>query len=215
MDLSVFLTLSELVGTIAFAVSGVLVAKKQKLDLFGAVVLGLFTAVGGGVLRDILLGNTPPVMFRKPVYAMTALVTSSIVFYIEKRSRLMEDSAKMVFVLNVADTVGLGVFAVSGTEMVLHSGHRENLFLALFVGVITAVGGGMIRDMLAGRVPIVMRKRIYAVAALLGAALYYLLRDRGKLGIFAAELITVAVVGLIRFAAIHYQLNLPSFDEKD
>ena len=212
MDLSLFLYLSELAGTVAFAVSGVLTAKKQKLDVFGAVVLGLTTAVGGGALRDILLGYNPPVMFRKPVYAITAIITSLIVFYVEKSSRLLEDSGKMMLSLNIADTIGLGVFAASGTEKVLGTVYCENTFLAIFVGTITAVGGGILRDMLAGTIPVVMRKRVYAVAAMLGSLIYYLLRFRVGLPVSAAELISIAAISGIRFLAIRYLWNLPSFE---
>ena len=212
MDLSLFLYLSELAGTVAFAVSGVLTAKKQKLDVFGAVVLGLTTAVGGGALRAILLGYNPPVMFRKPVYAITAIITSLIVFYVEKSSRLLEDSGKMMLSLNIADTIGLGVFAASGTEKVLGTVYCENAFLAIFVGTITAVGGGILRDMLAGTIPVVMRKRVYAVAAMLGSLIYYLLRFRVGLPVSAAELISIAAISGIRFLAIRYPWNLPSFE---
>lgn len=215
MDLSLFLYLSELAGTVAFAVSGVLTAKKQKLDVFGAVVLGLTTAVGGGALRDILLGYNPPVMFRKPVYAITAIITSLIVFYVEKSSRLLEDSGKMMLSLNIADTIGLGVFAASGTEKVLSTVYCENAFLAIFVGTITAVGGGILRDMLAGTIPVVMRKRVYAVAAMLGSLIYYLLRFRVGLPVSAAELISIASISGIRFLAIRYLWNLPSFEGRE
>ena len=211
MDLSLFLYLSELAGTVAFAVSGVLTAKKQRLDLFGAVVLGLTTAVGGGAVRGILLGYNPPVMFRKPVYAITAIITSLIVFLIEKKSRLLEDSQKLVLALNVADTIGLGVFAASGTEKVLGTVYCENMFLAAFVGTVTAVGGGILRDMLAGTIPVVMRRRVYAVAALLGSLIYYVLRFHADLPVSAAELISIGAICGIRFLAIRHLWNLPSF----
>ncbi len=210
-----FLMISELLGTVAFSVSGVLVAKKQKLDLFGAVVLGVTTAVGGGVIRDILLGKTPPIMFRDPVYALTALITSILIFMIEKHSVLLEGSGKMINVLNVADTIGLGVFAVSGTNMVILSSHASNAFLAVFVGTLTAVGGGILRDMLAGTIPVVMRKRIYAVAAIIGALLYYILRYLLRLPELVSELVSVGVVAGVRFLAIHYLWNLPSFSDQE
>lgn len=213
MILEYFLFLTELVGTIAFSVSGVLTAKRQKLDLFGALVLGMVTATGGGVLRDILMGHTPPVMFQRPVYAALALVTALAAFHIEKKSQLLEDSRKAVYLLNAADTIGLAVFAVSGTETVIASARDDNMFLAVFVGVITAVGGGILRDILAGRIPVVMRRRVYAVAALIGAVLYYLLRQTFGIQLFIAEVISIAVIGLIRFLAIHYLWNLPGFEE--
>ena len=214
MNFSVFLLISELLGTVAFSVSGVLVAKKQKLDLFGAIVLGVTTAVGGGALRDILLGNTPPVMFRHPVYALTALITAVVIFLIEKHSRLLEESDKVARVLNAADTIGLGVFAVSGTNMAILSAHKGNMFLAVFVGTMTAVGGGILRDMLAGTIPVVMRKRIYAVAAILGAVLYYILRAVLKLPEPVSEVLSILVVAGLRFLAIHFMWNLPSFSDQ-
>ena len=214
MNFSVFLLISELLGTVAFSVSGVLVAKKQKLDLFGAIVLGVTTAVGGGALRDILLGNTPPVMFRHPVYALTALITAVVIFLVEKHSRLLEESDKVARVLNAADTIGLGVFAVSGTNMAILSAHKGNMFLAVFVGTMTAVGGGILRDMLAGTIPVVMRKRIYAVAAILGAVLYYILRAVLKLPEPVSEVLSILVVAGLRVLAIHFMWNLPSFSDQ-
>ena len=211
MDISMFFLLSELLGTIAFSISGVLVAKKQKLDLFGAIVLGVTTAVGGGAIRDILLGNTPPIMFRDPIYALTALITAIVIFLIERHSGFLEGSGKRMALLNIADTIGLGVFAVSGTNMVLLSARASNAFLALFVGTLTAVGGGILRDMLAGTIPVVMRKRVYAVAAIIGSALYYFLRHAFGVPELPSELASVAVVSAVRFLAIHYELNLPSF----
>ncbi len=215
MSLNVFLLISELIGTAAFAISGVLVAKKQKLDLFGAIVLGLTTAVGGGAIRDILLGYTPPIMFRDPIYAAVAAVTSLLAFALEKHSRVLEDSRKLSIILNTADTIGLGVFAASGINMVISSRYGGNAFLAIFVGTITAVGGGILRDVLAGQIPMVLRKRIYAVAAILGSCLYYALRHIFHLQIYTAEICCIGSICIIRYMAIRHLWNLPAFDGDD
>ena len=214
MYFSVFLFVTELIATAAYAVSGVIAAKKRNLDLFGTVFTGVAAAVGGGVIRDLLLGNTPPVMFTKPVYALTAIPVSLIGFFIEKRSRLFEDEGVVTQILNAADTFGLGIFAVTGTHMAAFSEHGDNLFLALFVGMTTAVGGGILRDLLTGQIPLVLRKRIYAVAALVGAFLYYAFRIWLKMPLVLSELIVIAVVTLIRYLAIRYRWNLPAFEEK-
>lgn len=202
------ITVTEILGTVAFAISGAMVAVKKRMDILGVIVLGVITAVGGGVIRDLLLGITPPTAFQNPVYVAWAFVTSIIVFVMvglrwDEKSRKRFDMW-----LNMADALGLGIFASMGVRTAISCGYADNAFLSVFVGVLTGVGGGMLRDSLAGEVPKIFRKRIYAVAALAGAVIYYCIADRIVSQTMAILLASTAVV-CIRLLATHYEWDLP------
>lgn len=144
----------EIIGTIAFASSGALVAIKQKLDLLGVAVLGVTTAVGGGMLRDIILGNVPPSLFIHPVYVYTAFLASMMLFLIVWLNQQILESryiAAYEKVMNLADAVGLAAFTVTGIDTAVLAGYEEYHFLSVFLGVLTGVGGGILRDILAGQ----------------------------------------------------------------
>ncbi len=200
----------EILGTIAFASSGALVAMQQNMDIFGINVLAVVTAVGGGILRDILIGNLPPVMFRKPVYALVAMITCNVLFFIFYcNKKLMQDERFMLFydkLMLVMDAVGLGIFTVVGVKTGAESTYRDNGFLLLFLGVITGVGGGVIRDMLATQKPYILVKHVYACASILGALVCILLWPYGELPAMSAG---AAVVMVIRFLAMTFRWNLP------
>lgn len=211
----------ELIGIIAFAISGAIVAIKRNFDLFGIIVLGVITAVGGGAVRDIILGIIPPTMFRHSLYVLVAFLTSCVAFGLATVASVKFKKNKEFFmdVVNFFDAIGLGVFAVTGTNTAIISGFSHNPFLAIFVGVITGIGGGMLRDILAGRVPFVLYKDIYASAAIIGASLYYLLFING-VNAFISVSLTIVITILIRLAASFYHLSLPripkvNFEEDD
>lgn len=196
----------ELLGTIAFAASGAMTGLQKRMDLFGVCMLGVTTAVGGGVLRDILLGNVPPNMFRDPVYAATAVTVSLILFLPNIRRCLTRDSRRFNLVLLVMDTLGLGIFTVTGMRVAYAYTARPTLFLLCFVGVITGVGGGVLRDILAGDTPYIFRKHVYASASLAGALVCGLLHGVHS----AASMIAGAVViALIRLLSAYFRWNLP------
>ncbi len=202
--------LIELIGIIAFAVTGAIVAIKKKFDLFGVIVLGVITAVGGGAIRDLILGITPPTMFRNSLYVLVAFITSSIAFAASAAATVKFKKSRKFFkdMVNFFDAIGLGIFAVTGTNTAIVNGFGDNAFLAIFVGVITGIGGGMIRDILAGKVPFVMYKDIYASAAIAGATIYYYLYINSSnefISVASAILITI----LIRLLASFYHLGLP------
>ena len=136
----------ELIGTIAFAASGAMVGLKKGMDIFGVAILGLCTAVGGGVIRDLVLGITPPVTFQDPVYALIAIATSIAVFLPAVRSRLERGSRLYDVVMLLMDSIGLGVFTVVGVQSAYSVSSSYSIFLLAFVGVITGVGGGVLRD---------------------------------------------------------------------
>lgn len=205
----------ELIGIIAFAISGAIVALKKNFDIFGVIVLGVITAVGGGAIRDIILGIIPPTIFRNSLYVLIAFITSCIAFGAAAIAALKFKKNKEFFkdVVNFFDAVGLGVFAVTGTNTAIINGFEHNAFLAIFVGVITGIGGGILRDILAGKIPFVLYKDIYASAALAGASIYYYMNTNSineTFAVAAAILITI----IIRLFASFYHLGLPRISSK-
>lgn len=200
----------ELIGIIACTISGAIVAIKKRFDLFGVIVLGVVTAVGGGALRDIVLGIFPLVMFKKPIYVLFAFITSLVVFVVMAVAAVKVEEKKefLIDLINFFDAIGLGVFAVIGTNTAIINGYAGNAFLSIFVGVCTGIGGGMLRDILAQRVPLVLYKEIYALAALAGSALYYCLYlNHFSMFISVTSAITVTI--LIRVISLYYHLGLP------
>lgn len=208
-QISVFL-LVELLGTVAFALSGAMVAIRKNLDLLGIVVLGVITAVGGGMIRDILIGINPPTLFVKPVYVTTAFISVLALFLIIKfggiKIKVLE-SEKYESVMNLFDAVGLGAFTVVGIDTAIDAGFRDYTFLIIFLGVITGVGGGLLRDMMADVTPAVLKKHIYACASLAGAVCYVLLLNIVNDGV--RLIISASLVVVIRLLARKYKWNLP------
>lgn len=202
----------EIIGTIAFAITGVITAIEKKFDILGAIVLGTVTAVGGGILRDIMLGYLPPMAFRNPVYAFTAIITSVAVFVLAyfTGKKIVKHYDIYSQVINFFDSLGLAVFVVMGINTAAACGFGENAFLSVFVAVLTGVGGGVLRDILAGRVPKILRRRVYALAAILGAIIYYYLLEFNVLSQTAAMLIGAGSVLIIRILATVFRWNLPS-----
>ncbi|MCI9638474.1 MAG: trimeric intracellular cation channel family protein [Hungatella sp.] len=167
----------ELIGTIAFAFSGCMVANSKRMDIFGVWVLGTVTAVGGGAVRDVLLGQFPPNMFRDGVYVAAA--TATVVFWLwmaaKKGALPRRHFHQLTQVMDISDSIGLGVFAVVGSQTAIRCGYGGNWFLVIFVGVLTGVGGGLMRDVMANMTPMIFRKRIYASAAMAGSIVYVVL----------------------------------------
>ena len=202
----------EIIGTIAFAITGVITAVEKKLDILGAIVLGTVTAVGGGILRDIMLGYLPPMAFRNPIYAMTAIATSVAVFVIAflVGKKIVKHFDVYSQVINFFDSLGLAVFVVTGVNTAAACGFGENAFLSIFVAVLTGVGGGVMRDILAGRVPKILRRRVYALAAILGAIIYYYLLEFNVFPQTVSMLIGAGSVLIIRILATIFHWNLPT-----
>ena len=198
-----FILTLELIGAVAFAISGAMTGIRKNMDIFGACVLGLTVAVGGGVLRDIILGSFPPAMFHDPIYAITAIVTCFVVF-IPKIRRFLENSSILML---LADSIGLGIFTVTGAARAFEVTASANVFLAVFVGVITGVGGGLLRDIIAGEPPYIFVKHIYATAAIAGALVFCTLRF--VIPRQAAMLVGAVLIVVIRLLASHYRWSLP------
>ena len=199
----------ELIGAAAFAISGAMAAIKRKADIFGVVFLGVITALGGGVIRDVLIGQLPPKMFISYAYLLASLLVSLIVFFDAyiRREKYFANKDKLSEINNIFDAVGLAVFTVSGMNTAM--GVSDNVILILTLGVITGVGGGMLRDMMTNTMPKVLRKRVYAVASLIGGALYYVLHLIGVNDILSAVFGMVTIF-VLRVLATVYKWNLPS-----
>ena len=200
----------EMAGTVAFAASGAMVGVERNMDIFGVSVLGVVTAVGGGMIRDIVLGIIPPNVFTNPVYALVATITSCVVFlaFYWKR-QLLEGHMRLTYdrVMLVMDSIGLGIFTVVGVNTGIRSGYMDNVFLLVFLGTITGVGGGLMRDMMAGVPPYIFVKHIYACASIVGAVVcVYMNRFVGNV---EAMMVACFVIILIRYLAAHYRWNLP------
>lgn len=199
----------EIIGTVAFASSGAMIAIRKNMDIFGINVLAVTTALGGGLIRDLVLGINPPNMFRNSSYALAAIITACLLFGLFRlrqellESRFVEKYEKW---MNVMDAIGLGAFTVIGINTALGVGY-DSIFLLIFVGVITGIGGGMIRDVMAGNMPFVFVKHVYACASIAGAILCLILRS--FIGNSASMVIAAVLVVVIRLLAAHYRWNLP------
>jgi uncharacterized membrane protein YeiH len=189
----------EIIGTIAFAVSGAMVAVQKKMDILGVVILGVTTAIGGGITRDILMGVTPPRSLTNPLYAGIAIVISLLVFFPPVRGRINVNN--MAFV--ALDALGLGTFTVIGIETAYV---LNNIFLQVFLGVLTGVGGGVMRDIFAAEKPMIFIKRFYAVASLIGAIVCVIVYPFNKNGAMIIGIITIII---LRILAAKFKWNLP------
>lgn len=205
----IFLTL-EIIGTVSFAVSGATVAISKKTDLFGVVFLGSITALGGGITRDVLLGHFPPRAFVNALYVVVAAITSVIVFLLAIIFKEKYTMRERVFenVNNVFDALGLGVFTVTGINAALSSGTEHSAFFAIFLGVTTGIGGGILRDLLSASVPSVLKKHIYALASITGGIIYYFLVING-INKPLCVVVCVVTIFIIRILATVFKWNLP------
>ena len=206
-----FIFAFEMIGTVAFAVSGSMTAVRKNMDLFGVMILGVITACGGGLTRDIILGITPPALFGTPKYVTVAAATAILVFIPGIRRWLMKSHRGFERILLLMDSIGLGVFTMVGMQAAYGCGVECSTFLAVSVGVITGVGGGVMRDVMAGDRPYIFVKHIYACAAILGAMLFAVLR--GRCGDTVALLTGAALVILIRLLSAHFRWSLPRAHE--
>lgn len=202
-----FFLLFEIVGTIAFALSGAMTGLKKEMDIFGVAILGLTAAVGGGIIRDLILGITPPTTFQNPWFAFTAIAMSILAFIPWIRRRLTRRAAVYEKVLLWMDSLGLGIFTVVGIQIAHGTARDYSAFLYVFVGVITGVGGGILRDVLAGNTPFIFVRHVYASASIAGAIACTLLWPLG--GSFAAMLSGTVLIVAIRLLSAHYRWNLP------
>jgi uncharacterized membrane protein YeiH len=191
----------DLTGTFVFALNGALTAvRAARLDVVGVVTLGMMTALGGGVIRDLLIGDIPPATFRDWRYFALAVGGGLVAFALSKLLNRLETS------ITVFDAMGLSVFAVIGTAKAAAFG--LGIGPTLLLGVVTAVGGGTIRDVLIGQIPAVLRSELYAIPALVAAAVTAAVIHLNVYGLPAA-LAAAAVCFVIRMLGVHFGLNAP------
>ena len=202
-------TFFEIAGTIAFAISGALVGISRRMDIFGILVLALNTAIGGGIIRDVLVGNIPPNSFKTSLYIVLTTVITFIIFFIYRNQILRYMSRrKLRKMYLLADTLGLASFTVTGTTIGFNAYPEYPLF-AITLGLITAVGGGIIRDVLAQRIPSVLQVEIYALPSIIGGIVFYLIAIIGDDYWYLASPISFFVVFFLRMIGIYYRLSLP------
>ena len=196
----------DLIGTAIFAITGALAAGRKRMDVFGVVVLGCVTALGGGTLRDVILGNYPVFWVSDTTYLKVAVIVAISTFVLVQRWKL-----PTIFLI-YADAVGLAVFTVIGFQRGFMATHVYSI--SIVMGVTTGVVGGIIRDVLSAEMPLILRREIYASASLGGGALLALLsylQLPSPFTVSAAVLTTL----VIRLAALHWQLSLPLFRPKE
>ncbi|MCK0110057.1 trimeric intracellular cation channel family protein [Flavobacteriaceae bacterium S0825] len=191
----------DILGTIAFAISGVLVAMNKKMDLFGILIIAFVTAVGGGTLRDVLIGQTPVGWMKDMTF--TYVILGSAVFAVLLRNKINYLRTSLF----LFDTIGIGLYTVVGVEKGLSAGLHPIICIAL--GTISACFGGVIRDILCNEIPVIFRKEIYATACILGGLSYFLIRKLPLESDFVF-IISGAIVILVRLLAVKFKIALPN-----
>ena len=200
----------EILGIVAFSISGAMVAIRQRMDLFGVVFMGFITSFGGGLIRDGLMGVTPPLLFQSYSFIVTSVLTSLVVFLIALvgKNHYQNHEDMIERINNIFDALGLGVFVVIGTQAAMDADVSQSGFFIISMAVVTGVGGGLLRDMIIREIPFILKKRIYVVAAALGAVTYWLLNKVGvtmSLALWAGVLVTFA----LRVLATVFKWNFP------
>jgi len=195
----------DIMGTIAFAISGALVAMNKKFDPFGVFIIAFVTAVGGGTLRDVLIGRQPVIWMQNPsyVYAIIAAVIITVIF--RKNLRILSKS------LFLFDTIGLGIFTIIGTEIGIKANFHPLISISL--GTMSASFGGVLRDILCNEIPVIFRKEIYATACIFGAITFIIL-NKLNLDPTIVYTSTTLIVIVIRLIAVKFHLSLPPFYTK-
>lgn len=206
----IIFTIMEIIGTIAFSVSGALIAISCSLDVFGVITVGCITAVGGGIIRDILIGAGLPLIFSNLKIVLLAIITAIIVFvaaYINSRKFAMLRE-KIEHINNFFDALGLAAFSVTGIETACAAVCYDHAFFAITMGVITGVGGGLLRDILVNETPYILKKHIYALVSIGGSLLYYLVRTYAEYKTVWTIIIIIAMVST-RLLAAKFLWKLP------
>lgn len=189
----------EFLGTFAFAISGIRHAAAKHFDWFGGYVCGIAVAIGGGTIRDVMLGVVPFWMTSSVYIICTAIAQFFVILFARYLRRL--DNAWFAF-----DTLGLALFTIAGIQKTLALGHP--FWVAIIMGCITGAAGGVIRDVLLNNVPVIFQKEIYAMASVIGGVLYWILLRCG-FDVTLASIVTFLIICVIRFLAVKYHISLP------
>ena len=198
-----FITVMEWVGTVAFAVSGAVVGIEKKLDYYGVCFLAIITAIGGGILRDILVDQHYPAGLQNPMYAIVSLATAAIVIIFYGRF------TKLTHLVSIADGIGLAAFTAIGAKVAVMTGHN-NLYSVITMAVLTGTFGGVIRDVLAHEIPRCFRREVYAVASILGAIAFELTYD--QFGMMISMYVSFGVTLLVRLVSLYKNWHLGKVD---
>jgi uncharacterized membrane protein YeiH len=194
------LSLIDILGTITFAISGVFAAMQKRLDLFGILIIAFITAIGGGTLRDMLIGDLPVSWMRGIATPLLILVSAVAAILFRK---IIGNFQQTLFIF---DSLGLGFFTVLGIQKGITFGFSPGICIA--IGTISGCFGGVIRDTLLNNIPLIFRKEVYATACILGGLIYFLLL---KLNFNKnwLDVVVMAIVFLVRFLAVRYKLRIP------
>lgn len=212
--MELFASIIEILGVVAFSISGAMVAIRRKTDFFGVILLAIITAHGGGLTRDVVFSFSPPAIFGMKSYLLICVIVAVIVFLFARKfsHTYLENELKIEHINDVFDALGLGVFAVIGVTVALEQGHSGDALICITCGLLTGICGGMLRDVLTNNTPFVLVKRIYALAALAGASVYYILHIYGSvihIGEELAIVIGVSVTFILRILAMTFKWNMP------
>lgn len=204
MDINFFQVI-DILGTTSFAISGASMAIRKKLDIFGVLIIAFATSIGGGTMRDLLIGDTPVAWLKNEITIAVILVgTILTVIFDQKITRF----SRTLFLF---DSLGLGLFTMVGIDKCLQWGFSPGMCVAL--GTITACFGGVLRDVLLNNVPVIFQKEIYASACIAGGAVYFGARYL-NLDDYLAQILGIALIVIIRIVVVKYRLSLPSFHKK-
>ena len=212
---SLLFFITEYIGLATMAISGAIIAIEKRLDMVGVWFLSLMSALGGGVLRDVLLGDFPPRFFRNYPWVLVVTIASMAVFLLAKTWRSWwKPTVKAVVekINNIFDAIGLAAFTLSGVQLALEAGHVNNVLICTFMGTVTGIGGGIMRDVMVMQTPMVLRKRVYATAAILGAVLYWGM-IKIEIPLVLSWIIGMLLIVGIRVLATVFHWNMPHADE--
>lgn len=200
-----FISVFTFIGIIASAISGALIGIAKKLDIFGVLILSVITSLGGGIIRDILIGNIPPIAFVKPIYFIVSFLATLITCLFYDRIFALKN------IILISDAIGLGVFTAVGADTAI-SHNMNQPFIVVSMGLITGIGGGVLRDIFVQDIPFVFRKEIYAVASILGAISFYLVVNLFShlLALYVCLFVTFA----IRVISVVFNVNAPVLTPK-
>ncbi len=209
-----FYTVIESIGVIAFSISGAMVAIRRKADLFGVILLAIITTLGGGLTRDVIFSFTPPAFFNSKEYLLLSAIVAIIVFLFARKfsHTYLENETRIEHINDIFDALGLGIFAVMGVKVAFEQGYENNALISITCGVVTCICGGMLRDVLTNSTPFVLVKHIYAIAAITGASIFYLLHIYSEnLGVedSLAVIIGVIITFVLRILAMAFKWNMP------
>lgn len=211
INLSLFIYITNFIGIIAFSISGFFKAEKYSLDIFGALILGIITSIGGGMLRDIILNDIPNVIKNHHDLYLSAIVILIFSSYYklkkEKNILFSKHREKIIKIVLISDAVGLSIFTIIGSEIAMSKGF--DLVTIVIIATITSVGGGIFRDLLVNETPIILKEDVYAILCILGSIMYTFLIKYYIINQILSTLITFLFIFIIRLVVILYKLNLP------